>query len=163
MARALGVGAEKLRHRGGVRFAGCRIDVLGQRQLIEGWRRRDDEDGRIVHAAAPFLAVRRDDADRHAPHPTRGVRSIRIADRNREAPDHRVASSRQHRRRRKVGAGAVRFELAGEADALGVVSPMAERIAASIAQGRNHAARRQSAGAEPAAGVSEGKGEAADY
>ena len=62
---------------------------------------------------------------------TRTVASggVRVRRAEIEAPDHGIFALGEHLRLGQRRAGAVRLEHAGEADALGVIAPMAERRA----------------------------------
>ncbi len=59
---------------------------------------------------------------------------------------------------RELGAGAVRLEHAGEADALGVVAAVAERRAGRRGEGVDQSIRREAPGREPSGGIGEGRG-----
>src|SRR5271155_3507393 len=88
-------------------------------QVVETLRRRNREDRRVDHGAAPFLPIRRDDTDAEAAHAHHCVRGIRIRGGEVEASHHWILAADEYLRLRERRAVAVRLKCAGEADTFG--------------------------------------------
>ena len=121
--RDLGMGAGELRHRVRLLARG------GDLERAESLDRRDGEERRVDHRHAPFLAVRRRDHDAQAPHALLGIVGVRVRRAEIEASDHGILAFGEHLSVRQLRSGAVRLEHACEANALGVIAPVAERRA----------------------------------
>ena len=139
-----------------------RIRVLAARsnqEVVERLRRRDGEDRRIDHGAAPFLPVRGRDTEAEAAYPHRRIRSVRIGRAQIEASKDGVLALRKHLGSRKLRTSAVRLERSGEADALGVIAAMAKRrLAALRGEGVHEPVRRKAVRREPPRRVSKRSG-----
>ena len=138
-----------------IRFSGCQIDVLGQRQFVEVTWIGNDEYRRIVHPAAPLLAVACEDTNSHALDTAGQIESVRITDGDGETANNGVVARGEHRRGRKAGSFPIRVEDAGKAHSLGVVTPMAKWISTALAEGLDHPCWGKTPRREPAASVGE--------
>src|ERR1700728_2882416 len=65
-------------------------------QIVEILRRRDREDRRVDHGAAPFLPIPWDDTDAEAAHTHHRVRDIRIRRGEVEASHHRILAGDEY-------------------------------------------------------------------
>ena len=154
----------ELRMRGGECLHRVRVLARrGEQQLVEGLRcRRPERHGGSIMARAPFLSVRRRDPHSHAPHADRRIRRVRIGGAEVEAPEHRILAAGENLSLRELRSGPVRFEHAGEADALGVVAAVTERRASRRRKRSHHLVRRETLRREPSRRVGKGSGAGAN-
>ena len=144
--------AGELRHRVGLRARG------GDLERVESLRRRDGEERRVDQRHAPFLAIRRGDHEAQASYAHLRVLRVRVRRAEIEAPDHGIPALGEDLSPRQLRSGAVRLELAGEANSLGVIAPVAKRRARWRSEAVNKLLRRQTLGREPSGRVGESCG-----
>ena len=111
----LGMPVEERLHLRRIRLAGGGIGLGGRQLLVEGRRGAHGEDGDIVDAGAPFLAVGQREAQRHAADVLGRVGDEGPSTRQRKAPDHRNAAGREDLGPGEAGTLAVAVEDADEA------------------------------------------------
>ncbi|MNN37999.1 hypothetical protein D3C81_1519730 [compost metagenome] len=147
------MGCEKRLQAGRVRFAGGRVWRVGQHLLVEPLRCADCQHWRVVHAGAPYLPVVGTQLNGQAAHGYAGIRRERVGTANGETAGHRHACLAEDARSRKVGGLPAGLEVAADAQALGMVLPVAWVMPGLGLEGVDDTLWRQPAFAEPAGGV----------
>ncbi|MNP15437.1 hypothetical protein D3C76_1077930 [compost metagenome] len=156
------VGGEEGLHLQRVGLAGGGIGPRGQQLLVEGLRGRYRQHRRAVHPGAPLLAARQLEQQRHAADGHPGVRGVGIAAADGQTADHRNLPRGEDAGSGKAGRLAVAVEMAADADAFRVVLAVAGEFPGVGLEGVDDVLRGQAFAADPAAGVGESCGQAAD-
>jgi hypothetical protein len=110
-------------------YCGRVLARLREQQLVERLGRRHRKDRRIDHRHAPILTIGRRDLQSHAAHPDHRIARLWIWGSEIEAPHGRILAAGEDLSLRELRAVPVCFKDTGETDALGVISPVAERHA----------------------------------
>ena len=109
----------------------------------------------VVHAGAPFFAVRKLEQDRHAAHDACRIGDKGLAAGQREPPNDRGSPRVKEFRLRQFGSSAVALEVAAETDALRVIAAEAWMLTVDLLEGVDHGIRRERVRRKPAAEVGE--------
>ncbi|MCY1283742.1 hypothetical protein D9M70_326270 [compost metagenome] len=145
-----------------VGLAGGGIGPRGQHLLVEGLRGGHRQHRRAVHSGAPLLAARQPEQQRHAAHGHPGIRCMGVAAAYGEAADHRELAGGEDAGAGQLGRLPVAVEMATDADAFRVVLAVAGKLPGVGLEGVDDVLRGQAFAADPAAGIGEGRGQAAD-
>ncbi len=113
------------RHLRRIGLTGGRLGLRREQLLVEALAVSDQENRNVDHRHSPLLAGGRLQAKRHGEHGRRSVRDMRVAAGEREAADEGHAAGREHDSLGETRALAIAVEIAGDADALGMVAPEA--------------------------------------
>ncbi len=138
-------------------LAGGGVGLQRNKLLVEALGILHGEDGEVIHARAPGLAVGQGEIERHAAHGFGPIRDVRRGADDREAADHRDPARCKDRSAGKTSACAVAAKPANEADPLGMVAAKTWMGVIDLLEGVDQADLVQTAGRKPPRRPGEGR------